>query len=79
MYPDDGEAGVKFSMETVDWINWKMVFRSWMVANNYLDRFTPEVTELDTDGGAGLAKAGEDGDDVVGNVLALSVADVLLP
>ena len=30
MYPDDAEAGVKLSMETVDWINWKQVFRSWM-------------------------------------------------
>ena len=50
MYPDDAEAGVKLSMETVDWINWKQVFRSWMVANNYLDKFAPEVTELDTDG-----------------------------
>ena len=59
MYPDDGEAGVKLSMETVDWINWKQVFRSWMVANNYLDKFAPEVTELDTDAVTCVGISGE--------------------
>ena len=45
-----GEAE-EFEMSTTGWVDWKEIFRSWMVTNSSLEKFLPEHVQCGLDGG----------------------------